>query len=633
MPSDRARRQEDTAGQGSARKVLAQSPRYFQALFDNALDAILLADDQGHYVDANPAACALTGYNRQELLKMEVWDITPAPDRDSAPELWRQFLSMGRLSGEYTIECKDGTEREIEFRSVANIVPGIHFTVNRDITERKQMEAALRETKERFSKAFHGNPIPIGITTVAEGRFIDVNDSLLRLYGYHRDEVIGRTSVELKMARNPSDRDGLVQRLRKQGILHNVEHTFWTKSGELRQGDTSLELITLKGEPCILALTLDITERKRTEEALQKERDFIAAVIDTVDCLVVVLDRQGHIIRFNRACEQLSGYSFDEVKGSSYIDLLLMPEERKVVKAVFEDICSGQFPNTYKNHWLTRDGSRRLIAWSNTALLNIEGAVKYVIGTGVDITEQQQSEESLRQSREQLRALAARQESALEAERSHISREIHDQLGQAFSALKMDLWWLNDRLPTAPEEELHHKMTAMSQLIDTSIRTVRDIATDLRPAMLDDLGLEPAIEAHAQRFEERTGISCAFTSRGDDLALTGQQATVVFRILQEALTNVARHAGATHVDVRLQQQAGNLLVEITDDGRGITPAEITNLRSLGLLGMRERAHLIGGVIEFESHAMRSQGGSQGTTVTIRIPLHTQGVQAGGSRQP
>ena len=147
-----------------------------------------------------------------------------------------------------------------------------------------------------------------------------------------------------------------------------------------------------------LAIFRDVTETRRAQEALRRERDWIAAVVDTIDNLVVVLDRQGRIVRFNRACERVTGYCFEEARGRTLWDLLLAPEETAQVQRVFEALRAGQFPNQHENHWLARDGSRRLIAWSNTALLDQEGAVEYVIGTGVDITEHKRLEEQLRQS-------------------------------------------------------------------------------------------------------------------------------------------------------------------------------------------------------------------------------------------
>jgi signal transduction histidine kinase len=156
----------------------------------------------------------------------------------------------------------------------------------------------------------------------------------------------------------------------------------------------------------------------------------------------------------------------------------------------------------------------------------------------------------------------------------------------------------------------------MSNLIDTTIHSVREIATKLRPAMLDDLGLESAIEWETQRFEERTGVTCAFTARAGNVTLSREQATAAFRILQEALTNVARHASATHVDVRLRQQNNDLTLEITDNGRGITQRRIADVRSLGLLGMQERAHQLGGEIRFAAQGLHGRG----TTITLCLPL-------------
>ena len=148
------------------------------------------------------------------------------------------------------------------------------------------------------------------------------------------------------------------------------------------------------------------TESERAEEALKKERDFVSAILDTSGALVVVLDRKGKVVRFNNACEQTTGYSFNEVKGRHIWDLLLPPEELDQVKAVFEKLRDGHFPSQYENYWLARDGSRRLIAWSNTVLLNDDGSVEYVIGTGIDVTDRKQAEEVLRKSEEKAKQLA-----------------------------------------------------------------------------------------------------------------------------------------------------------------------------------------------------------------------------------
>ncbi|HSB72340.1 MAG TPA: sensor histidine kinase [Candidatus Methylomirabilis sp.] len=232
---------------------------------------------------------------------------------------------------------------------------------------------------------------------------------------------------------------------------------------------------------------------------------------------------------------------------------------------------------------------------------------RYVFG----IVEQKEAE--LRNSREQLRALARRLQSVREEERSRIAREVHDTLGQPMAALKIDLTWLASRVP-ADEATWHEKFRTTLALADSTIRSVRQIMTDLRPSLLDDLGLVAAVEWEAHEFQRRTGIRCEFVSDQPEPALPSEIGTAVFRICQEALTNTARHADATRVSIRLEQESEFLGLSVADNGRGITDGEIAAQTSLGLLGMRERALLLGGQLSIVGRP------GEGTTVTLRLPL-------------
>ncbi len=232
--------------------------------------------------------------------------------------------------------------------------------------------------------------------------------------------------------------------------------------------------------------------------------------------------------------------------------------------------------------------------------------------------------ESERIAQEQLRALASHLEAAREEERAHIAREIHDEFGQALTALKLDLAWLARHLP-ADKDQLA-KIDGMSDLIDDTVQTVRRIATELRPGILDDLGLPAAIEWQAEEFARRTGIACQVWLSHEELDLERALATALFRILQEALTNVARHAGATQVTITLEQRAGEvggeLVLAIYDNGRGITESQANNSISLGILGMRERARTWGGTMSLHGPA------GQGTQLVVRIPQRrTSGSRA------
>jgi len=200
-----------------------------------------------------------------------------------------------------------------------------------------------------------------------------------------------------------------------------------------------------------------------------------------------------------------------------------------------------------------------------------------------------------------------------EDERIRISRQVHDELGHALTGLKMDLYWLAGRLPKK-FRAMQEKTKAMSSNIDSTIQTVRRIATELRPGILDDLGLAAALEWQAHEFERRTGIRCRVTSRVTEASFHQDLNTAFFRIFQETLTNVIRHAHATRVDVTLKEEEGHLLMEVKDNGRGISTDEITNTKSIGLLGMRERAALLGGELSISGQT------GQGTIVTVKIPL-------------
>lgn len=222
------------------------------------------------------------------------------------------------------------------------------------------------------------------------------------------------------------------------------------------------------------------------------------------------------------------------------------------------------------------------------------------------------TEEEFRCSTEQLRELSARLQSVREEERTRISRAIHDELGQTLTGLKMDVVWLQGHVDPQ-QSTLLAKMQTMSRLIDTTIQMVRRISTELRPGILD-LGLVATIEWQLHEFQARTGIAGKLASSREETTLAEDGSTAVFRILQEILTNVARHAQATQVEVSLEESADVLTLRVQDNGRGMTESEIHSPKSIGLLGMQERARLQAGEVHFQGTP------GQGTTVTVRLPL-------------
>jgi PAS domain S-box-containing protein len=236
-----------------------------------------------------------------------------------------------------------------------------------------------------------------------------------------------------------------------------------------------------------------------------------------------------------------------------------------------------------------------------------------------DISERTRREEELRQSRRRMRELAFHLETAREEERTRIAREIHDELGQALTALKMELHWCIQRLPRS-DNILVEKASALSGLIDTNVQLVQRISSELRPGLLDNLGISAAIEWQAGQFQDRTGIECDIVCEPDDIVLDQSRSTVIFRIFQEALTNIARHANAGKVEIVLRRTPGGVELEVSDNGVGITDGQLSDAKSFGLMGIRERAQSLGGEVRISGIRNR------GTTVSVHIPTDEMEAQ-------
>jgi PAS domain S-box-containing protein len=277
---------------------------------------------------------------------------------------------------------------------------------------------------------------------------------------------------------------------------------------------------------------------------------------------------------------------------------------------------SGTFHNETDERRL--DGTPLRIEGDYTLIHDDKGRIAGHFGIQHDITDRYLAGEEIRASRQQLRALASRLERAREEERTQIAREIHDELGQALTGLKLDIAWIRGRLPR--HGPLAAQCVSMIERIDKTIESVRRIATDLRPSILDQLGLEAAVEWQSQQFIARTGIVVTVQSSCEKGHMPEVLASSAFRILQESLTNVARHACATAVDVRLVQTSSLLVLEVEDNGVGVPPDVLEKTSSLGLIGMRERALACGGKLTIAS------GPGMGTIVQLNVPL-AQGVVA------
>jgi two-component system sensor histidine kinase UhpB len=260
------------------------------------------------------------------------------------------------------------------------------------------------------------------------------------------------------------------------------------------------------------------------------------------------------------------------------------------------------------------DGTPVRIEGHYLCVYDDRGRITGHLGIQRDVTDRHLAAAELARSREELRQLAAHLESVREEERKRIARELHDELGQAVTGLKLDLAWLEQRLSRHATADLGLRVRDLLERLDGVIVSVRRIVTELRPSVLDELGLAAAVEWQAQDFASRTGVALELLIDVDDAELPEPVASAVFRMLQEALTNVARHAAARHLRVALRKQPDLLSLDVVDDGRGITESELRGRRSLGLVGLRERAIACGGTVQIHGEP------GLGTTVSLRLPL-------------
>jgi PAS domain S-box-containing protein len=363
----------------------------------------------------------------------------------------------------------------------------------------------------------------------------------------------------------------------------------------------------------------EVQERKRVEEALKESKELFEKTFTSQRDAIFILDAKNPpaILDCNPAALEMFGYSRQEVLGLGHTTAFLHVDEatlRKFQEYLYPAIEKRGFFHLPEFKMKKKDGTIFPTEHSVAVLKDQGGKPIGWVSVVRDITKRKQAEEQLKQSREQLRNLSAHIESARETERTSIAREVHDELGQALTALKMDLSWLNKRLPKE-QEALINKTGEMSKLIGKTIQTVKRISTELRPGVLDDLGLTAAVEWQVQEFQDRTRIKCEFTAKDEDINIDRDLATGIFRIFQEALTNVARHANATKVKVSLKERDGQLLLQVRDNGKGITEGQIAHPKSFGLIGMRERARSWNGNVKIDGIS------GKGTIVTVSIPLN------------
>lgn len=350
----------------------------------------------------------------------------------------------------------------------------------------------------------------------------------------------------------------------------------------------------------------------RLAQLHSEAQSLMASIVESSEDGIIGQSLDGSIVSWNRGAERVLGYSAQEIRGKS-ISIIIPPDRDDELAGIIEKIKKGEHINNHETVRLNNKGERIDVSVTISPIRSDSGGIIGASAIIRDISARKIAQEELRKSNEQLRDLYRRLQSAREEERTRIAREIHDEFGQTLTALKIDLAWIKKRL-LKEQTAVDQKIESMSKTIGMAMNSIKKLSSDLRPGILDDFGLVAAIEWQAEEFELRTGKKCELVLDFDSSEINENISTAVFRILQETLTNIMRHAGANNVKLKLEEENGELVFTIHDDGKGMDKGEMSPPRSFGLLGIRERAAALGGKVDIESYP------GKGTTVSARIPL-------------
>ena len=566
-------------------------------IFDRINEGFVTLDNQLVFTYANKNACALFHKKPEELIGKKATDVFPSIV--NIP-VYQASLDAQKSRSSIQVENFSPLLQKWFQNTIYPTAEGISIFFH-DVTEERKNREALRASEEKYRLLVEEASDAIFISDQS-GNYTDVNSKACELLGYTREELLNINSKDILYVEE--DREQLDLRFKElmDGKSFITERKLKRKNGTSVDVETNGKMLP---DGRFMGIVRNITERKKAEEALRESELRYRSLVEQASDGIFLYDYTGKIIDVNSGGGKMLWYSMEEIKLLKIQDLFF-EEDIKQTPLRFKEQLEGK--TVLSERSLKRKDGSSVAVEINTRML----ADNNFLGIVRDITNRKQTEKELQQMNSQLRDLNSSIQTVREEERTNIAREIHDELGQQLTALKMDASWLNKKI--MGNAVMTEKINDMISLIDETVKIVRRISADLRPIILDDIGLIAALEWYSAEFEKRTGIPCSFQSVFSELQLSKEIAICVFRIYQETLTNVARHSEATQVETKVDKVSETLLLTIKDNGKGFDSLAVRNKRTLGILGMKERAGMCGGNFSIESIDRK------GTTVTLTLPL-------------
>lgn len=642
--------------------ALQESEQRFREMLENIQLLAVLLDLDGRVIFCNPYLLQLSGYTRQEVVGCDWFTQFIPYARPDVRETFLQGLAQGKLSPYYEnpILTKSGEERLIRFsntilRDAAGNIIG-STSIGEDITERRQAEEALRKSEQTYAVIFNKAPFAAGLARLSDGAYLEVNEEFERVFGFGRHEIAGKTSLELGLYPDAKIRERSAAMFREQGFVHNLDVRLLTRTGEAHDALINADLVEIGGEKYILTIANDITERKRAEEALQMRANELAALYQSAQRLQKIFTPETLAEEIVDLLEKNLSYEFSAIllidassgrlipfavagreRGAEFVQqdkAYINLHEPRLGKGITgwvaergESLRIGDVQKDERYYGLREDLHSELCVPLRAGdqvigVINVETVkpdaysaedqrILETIAAHISAAIQNaRLLEETRLSRDRLAELSRQLVQAYETERRAIGRELHDQIGQMLTALGLTL----AVAPQLPPEQAARKFAGAQELVHDLSHRVSRLSLELRPPMLDDLGLIPALLWHINHYQEQTNIAVDFKhSRVEGSRFRSEIENTAYRLIQEALTNVARHARASQVRLALQAGDGQLKIEIEDNGQGFD-AQAALAKHRGLSSMRERVGLLGGKFQIESVNKVS------TKILINLPL-------------
>lgn len=486
-----------------------------------------------------------------------------------------------------------------------------------DITEQKQIELELREQNEFIKIAIDNLPVGIALRDIHTGKFTLMNKNFTQIYGWSQKEIPDADSFFVKVYPDADYRKKIKEQIFRDLASKDLNRMQWegihvtTKKGDKRI--VSARNIPLYDQNLMISTVLDVTEKYLAEQQLALSNERYEYVTKATFDAIWDWDIQKNSIFWGEGFKANFGHQTEVVDVKFWFSNI-HPEDSERIEKGIEEVLEGNKLNWEAEYrFMHKNGTYRYVRDRGIILRNVERKAIRFIGALQDITQQKEYEQKLLDVNQKLRNLSAYLQEAREEERISIAREIHDELGQQLTGIKLDASWLKNKIINHIPDDIE-RTERLIENINKAINDVRKVASNLRPGVLDDLGLEAAIEWQSQLFQSQTGIKCNLKTKNLSVKYTKEINTAVYRIYQEALTNVMRHANATELNTLLYEKNNALILEVIDNGKGIDESDKNNTFSLGITGMRERALMINAKFIIQNH---SKGG---TIVKLLVPL-------------